>query len=213
MWEVGLQQPVPLDNVNEEMLTKKGYLEEKDAKLLLYRFFKENISFSTKILMGVDLFPFQHMMVKAMMQVDYFLGIISRGGSKSYSTAVFIGLYAMMHQGVHIGVVSASFRQSKAIAKKLEDIAKTPQGRFLARYMKISKAPDQWEIDIGLSKITILPLGSGEKLRGFRFQVMVIDELLLFPQKILSEVILPFLAVVTNPQERDKIKKSRRRPD
>ena len=208
MWEVGSQQPVPLDNVNEEMLTKKGYLEEKDAKLLLYRFFKENISFATKILMGVDLFPFQHMMVKAMMQVDYFLGIISRGGSKSYSTAVFIGLYAMMHQGVHIGVVSASFRQSKAIAKKLEDIAKTPQGRFLARYMKISKAPDQWEIDIGLSKITILPLGSGEKLRGFRFQVMVIDELLLFPQKILSEVILPFLAVVTNPQERDKIKKA-----
>ena len=207
-WETGKQRKQRVNKVNEKLSKIEGYLEEKDAKLLLYEFMRENISFSTRLLMGVDLFPFQHMMIKAMFEADYFMGILSRGGSKTYSTSIFLALYAIMNQGIHIGVVSASFRQSKAIARKLIDISKKPEGKFLAQCMHVSMAPDEWNIEIGQSKVTILPLGSGEKLRGFRFQVMVIDELLLMPQKVLSEVILPFLAVVTNPTEREKVKKA-----
>ncbi|MEY2973336.1 MAG: hypothetical protein RI886_1113 [Pseudomonadota bacterium] len=61
-------------------------------------------------------------------------------------------------------------------------------------------------MQIGKSSITALPLGDGEKLRGFRFHRMIIDELLLMPEKILNEVILPFLGVVQNPTERQKIR-------
>ena len=53
----------------------------------------------------------------------------------------------------------------------------------------------------------ILPTGDGEKLRGWRFQRMVIDEFLLMPEKIFTEVLMPMLAVVTNPTERDEIEK------
>ncbi len=35
---------------------------------------------------------------------------------------------------------------------------------------RVSKSNDQWVMEIGRSKITALPLGDGEKLRGFRFQ-------------------------------------------
>ena len=36
---------------------------------------------------------------------------------------------------------------------------------------------DEWVMEIGQSSIRALPLGDGEKLRGFRFQRMIIDEL------------------------------------
>ena len=60
-------------------------------------------------------------------------------------------------------------------------------------------------MEIGRSSIRALPLGDGEKLRGFRFQRIIIDELLLMPEKIYNEVIIPFLSVVENPTERQEV--------
>jgi len=146
------------------------------------------------------------MSIKAMMETDYFLGIWSRGMSKSFSTAVFALLDAILNQGVHIGIISKSFRQSKMIFSKMEEIAQSPKAEFLSQCItRVSKANDQWVMEIGRSKITALPLGDGEKLRGFRFERMIIDELLLMPEKVLNEVIMPFLSVIKNPTERQEI--------
>lgn len=46
---------------------------------------------------------------------------------------------------------------------------------------------------------------TGGKLRGFRFNVMLIDELLLVPEKVVNEVVLPFLGVNADPIKRKKI--------
>ena len=207
-WEKGNQDGRnKFPNINKEILAiEDEYLEEDQAKLLLYKFLRQNPSFFSEMITGVELFPFQHMAIKAMMETDYFLGIWSRGMSKSFSTAVFALLDAILHQGVHIGIISKSFRQSKMIFSKMEDIAKSPKAEFLSQAItRVSKANDQWVMEIGSSKITALPLGDGEKLRGFRFQRMIIDELLLMPEKILNEVILPFLAVIENPTERQRM--------
>ena len=115
-WEAGHQK---LHNkfrgINEEILNTKGFIDERKSKILLYKFLKENPSFTSEFMTGVSLFPFQHMAIKAMMDSDYFLGIWSRGMSKSFSTAVFAILDATLNQGVHIGIISKSFRQSKMI--------------------------------------------------------------------------------------------------
>lgn len=130
----------------------------------------------------------------------------SRGFSKTWSTGIFAFLDAILNQGVTIGIISKSFRQSRMIFQKIEDIAKSPKAAFLAQCITDTrKSNDQWVMEIGRSKIIALPLGDGEKLRGFRFQRMIIDELLLMPEKILNEVIIPFLSVVENPTERQKI--------
>jgi hypothetical protein len=193
-------------NINQEILSKEGYIEEGEAKLLLYKFLRENPSFTSELFTGVKLFPFQHMAIKSMMETDYFLGIWSRGMSKSFSTAVFAILDAIMNQGVQIGIISKSFRQSKMIFKKIEDIAKSPKAEFLSQCItRTSKMNDEWVMEIGRSSIRALPLGDGEKLRGFRFQRMIIDELLLMPEKIYNEVIMPFLSVVENPTERQEV--------
>jgi hypothetical protein len=207
-WDKGSQEiKKKFPNINQEILgIEDEYLEEEEAKILLYKFLRENPSFCSEMITGIELFPFQHMAIKAMMETDYFLGVWSRGMSKSFSTAIFAMLDAILNQGVHIGIISKSFRQSKMIFSKMEDIAKSPKAEFLSQCItRVSKANDQWVMEIGESKITALPLGDGEKLRGFRFQRMIIDELLLMPEKILNEVILPFLAVIENPTERQRM--------
>jgi hypothetical protein len=206
-WESGNQKSRNKDKgINDFILSKEGYLDEREAKILLYRFLRENPSFTSELITGVELFPFQHMAIKAMFNTDYFLGIWSRGLSKSFTTAIFAILDAIMHQGVHIGIISKSFRQAKMIFRKIEDISKTVKASMFAETItRVSRGNDEWFMEIGSSRITALPLGDGEKLRGFRFQRMIIDEFLLMPEKIFNEVIVPFLSVVENPTERQNI--------
>ena len=100
-WEKGHQTlHKKFENVNQEILDTKGFIEEEKAKVLLYKFLKENPSFTSELISGVSLFPFQHMAIKAMMETDYFLGIWSRGLSKSFTTGVFAAMDAILNQGV-----------------------------------------------------------------------------------------------------------------
>ena len=157
-------------------------------------------------MLGIKLFPFQHMAVKAMFQTDYFMGVWSRGMSKSFTTAIFAVLDATLNQGVEIGILSKSFRQAKMIFKKIEDIASKPQSALFAQCItKKSKSNDEWILEIGDSRIRALPLGDGEKLRGFRFHRIIIDEFLLMPERIYNEVLVPFLSVVENPIQRQDL--------
>ena len=194
------------DDINKELLNVEGFLEEDEAKENLYRFLRENITFTTNLVAGVDLFPFQHMAIKAMFETDYFMGVWSRGMSKSFTTGIYAFLDAILNQGVEIGILAASFRQSKQIFKKIEDIASKPEAKMLADCItKKSKSNDEWLMEIGRSRIRALPLGDGSKLRGFRFHRIIIDEFLLMPERIYNEVIVPFLSVVENPTQREDL--------
>lgn len=208
-WEEGVQKyNLEFDKTNQEILDLKGYLDEEQAKYYLYKFLRSNITFASNLISGVDLFPFQHLAIKSMLEADYFLGIWSRGMSKSFSTAIYAFLDAIFNQGIQIGILAATFRQSKMIFEKIEDIAKKPEAAFLGQCItKKSKKNDQWTLEIGESKIIALPLGDGSKLRGFRFHRIIIDEFLLMPEHVYNEVILPFLSVVQNPTEREQFTK------
>ena len=208
-WEEGKQNLRPnKEDMNKYLLKLEGHLDEQDAKYHLHNFLRENITFTTNLIAGVDLFPFQHLAIKSMLETDYFLGIWSRGMSKSFSTAIYAFLDAIFNQGVQIGILAATFRQSKMIFEKIEDIANKPEAQFLSQCItKKSKKNDQWTLEIGESKIIALPLGDGSKLRGFRFHRIIIDEFLLMPEHVYNEVILPFLSVVQNPTEREKVRK------
>jgi len=130
----------------------------------------------------------------------------SRGMSKSFTTAIYAYLDAILNQGVEIGILSKSFRQAKMIFKKIEDIASKPGATYLAQCITHkSKSNDEWLLEIGRSRIRALPLGDGEKLRGFRFHRIIIDEFALMPERIYNEVIIPFLSVVENPTQREEL--------
>lgn len=207
MWIDGKPQKRKAEpNCNEELKKLEGYLEEKEAKISLARFLRSNVTFATSLLTGVELFPFQHMSVKTMLETDYTLAIWSRGLSKTFSSAVYLLLECIFNPGVKIGIISGNFRQAKLILQKVEEIAQKPEAILLKQAMgKFTKSSDQWTIEIGDSKVTALPLGLGNKIRGFRFNIIVIDEFLTMPESIFNEVIVPFLSVVQNPTERKKM--------
>ena len=71
-WEVGNQKPLKKEDINKQVLELEGYLEDTKAKLWLYKFLKENVTFTTELLTGIELFPFQHMAIKAMMKTITF---------------------------------------------------------------------------------------------------------------------------------------------
>jgi len=210
-WAQGLQPEKRSGHVNKELAEVEGFLEEKDAKLWLEKFFRENLGLLSKILTGVELLEFQSMMIKAMFNVDYFLAICSRGSGKSFICAIFLILYASLNQGIKIGIIANSFRQSRLLMQKIIDLRHDPKAKFLAQMITdkdISLKNDEWVIRIGRSQLICLPTGDGSKLRGYRFKVMVIDELLLLSSKLINEVIRPFLSTNTDVTERKKVREA-----
>ena len=99
-------------DINEILANTPGFIEEREARILLYKFLRENVTFATDLVSGVKLFPFQHMAIKAMFETDYFMGVWARGMSKSFTTGIYAFLEAILNQGVEIGILSKSFRQA-----------------------------------------------------------------------------------------------------
>lgn len=68
-----------------------------------------------------------------------------------------------------------------------------------------SKRNDQFEWKINEGTITAIPL-SGEKIRGFRANILVLDEFLLLPEDTIKSVLMPFLVAPQDMAERIKIR-------
>jgi len=86
-----------------------------------------------------------------------------------------------------------------------------PKAKFLKQIIgdkDISLKNDEWVIRIGRSQLVCLPTGDGGKLRGYRFKVMVIDELLLLSPRLINEVIRPFLSTNTDVTDRKKVREA-----
>ena len=192
--------------LNEKLKALEGGIKEEDARYYLYKFLRNNISFTSEMFLGVKLFPFQAMAIKGMMVSDYSMFVFSRGMSKTFSTAIYVLLECLLNPKANIGVIAGSFRQSKQIFQKMEDILSKPEASLLKECgFKITKGTDQWTLTLGSSRAIALPLANGERLRGFRFNRIVLDEFLTIPEKIFNEVIIPFLGVVENPIEREEL--------
>ena len=192
--------------LNEFLKELDGSIKEEEAKYLLYKFLRNNIAFTSELFLGVRLFPFQAMAIKGMMVSDYSMFVFSRGMSKTFSTAIYVLLECLLNPNANIGVIAGSFRQSKQIFQKMEDIVSKPEASLIKECgFKITKGTDQWTLSLGKARAIALPLANGERLRGFRFNRIVLDEFLTIPEKIFNEVIIPFLGVVENPIEREEL--------
>lgn len=214
MWTKGIQAErldFSAKAVNEEIKEQKGFLEEREAKVLMYKFFRNNVTYAAQFFLGIKLFPFQALLIKALFIADYTMHVLARGMSKTFSTAIYLILECLLNQNANIGVIAGTFRQSKMIFSKIEDILGKPKAKLtmdcISAKNLISKGTDQWTLKIGGAKAIALPLANGERLRGFRFNRIVIDEFLTMPEKIFTEVIMPFLGVVENPDEREELAK------
>ena len=103
-------------------------------------------------------------------------------------------------------VAGPTFRTARFIFNNLEKLVDSPGAELLAQtFGAKAKRNDQFEWQINGGAITAIPL-SGEKVRGFRANVLVLDEYLLLPEDIINTVLMPFLVAPQNMKERLEIR-------
>jgi len=205
----GFNNNIIVPNMNEELGKLKGFLTEEEGRVALVKYLRYNPGVTVEWLTGKELLPFQRLMIRSMFVKDFFLAVCSRGLSKSWTAAVFCFLFALFQPGSRIGILSKTFRQSQIVFRNIEDFANSPEGILLRQCLvkEPSHKNEIWRMELGSSHIVCLPLGEAGKLRGFRFNVVVIDELLLLPKDVIENVILPFLTVNFDPVKQAKTEK------
>jgi len=193
-------------NVNAELAELKGYLNDKEAKITLAKFLRANIGFTTELISGVKLAPYQEIHLKALMNRNFNMCVFGRGCGKSFMAAVFCFLQCVFEPNTKILIAGPTFRTARFIFNNLEKIVEGKGAELLSHcFGAKAKRNDQFEWQINGGSITAIPL-NGEKIRGFRANILVLDEFLLLPEEIIKNVLMPFLVAPQNMKERMEIR-------
>ena len=195
-----------IKNINQELLELKGFLNDKEAKITLAKFLRANIGFTTELISGVKLAPYQELHIKAFFNRNFNMCVFGRGCGKSFMAAVYCFLQCVFEPNTKILIAGPTFRTARFIFNNLEKIVNGPGAELLSQcFGAKAKRNDQFEWQINGGSIVAIPL-NGEKIRGFRANVLVLDEFLLLPEEIIKNVLMPFLVAPQNIKERMEIR-------
>ena len=207
MWYPETKTDVP--NVNAELLKLKGELSERKAKISLAKFLRHNIGFTTELISGIKLAPYQEITLRGLMTKNFSMCVWGRGCGKTFIASVFAFLQCIFYPGTKILIAGPTFRTARFIFNNLEKIVASKGAEFLQQAFSArpSKRNDQFEWIINGGSITAVPL-SGEKIRGFRANVLLLDEFLLLPEETIKTVLMPFLVAPQDMKERIEIREA-----
>jgi len=211
--------PPPVDinrKFREELV---GELPEELARKTLGQFLAHNLGMMVWVLTGRLLEPYQRIMVKGWMQKNFTLTVAGRSFGKSLVFSHFCYLYCLLNPGHKILIVSATFRSSRQIVERIDEWARSKKGTLLRQTIEttplgslITKRSDLVRITFkNGSEITAVPLGDPDNLRGFRCNVLGIDEGLLISQSTINMVLKPFLAGGADATKKQLIRRRERR--
>jgi hypothetical protein len=187
-------------------------LSEKEAELLsveidLIKKYRKYPVLAAQDLLGVDLAVPQQAILNSMWNKTFVLVSAGRGCGKSFLSAVFASLWAMLYPGQKVGLLAPSFRQGKTMFAEVEKLwSKAPLLKE-ATVGRPTYAADRCYLKFkqaGTSPPSIIesvPLGDGAKIRGARYYLIIVDEFAQMPPEIFNTVILPMGATVANPME------------
>lgn len=193
-------------NINDEILAMKGDLNTKEAKISLAKFLKSNLGFTTELVSGIKLAPYQEITLKGFFNRNFSMCVWGRGCGKSFIAAVYAFLQCIFEPNTKILIAGPTFRTARFIFENLEKIVDSKGAQLLMQcFGAKSKRNDQFQWQINGGTITAIPL-SGEKIRGFRANILLLDEFLLLPEDIVQTVLMPFLVAPQNMKERLEVR-------
>ena len=203
MWYCPDKYEKNLTDVNGELLKLEGTLDDKEAKISLAKFLNSNLAFTTEMISGIKLAPYQEITLKGMMNRNFSMCVWGRGCGKTFIASVFCFLQCIFNPGTKILIAGPTFRTARFIFNNLEKIVASKESQLLLQAFstKPSKRNDQFEWSINGGSITAIPL-NGEKIRGFRASILLLDEFLLLPEDIVKTVLMPFLVAPQDMKER-----------
>jgi hypothetical protein len=196
----------PIVDINVELAKLEGELEDKEAKITFARFLRRNIGFTTELLTGIKLAPYQIITIKGLLDRNFCMCVWGRGVGKTFGAAVYCILQCIFEPNTNILVAGPTFRTARFIFNHIEKIVDSKESKLLFDAMGVkSKRNDEFSWKINGGSIVAIPL-NGEKIRGFRANVLVIDEFLLMSEEIVEKVLMPYLVAPQDIKDRLKIR-------
>ena len=195
-----------VESFNDQFSLIKGDLENKQAKITLAKFLRANLGLTVELIADIKLAPYQEITLKGMLNRNFSMCVWGRGCGKTFIASVFCFLQCIFEPGTKILIAGPTFRTARFIFNNLEKIVDSKGAELLAQaFGAKAKRNDQFEWQINGGSITAIPL-NGEKIRGFRANVLVLDEYLLLPEDIINTVLMPFLVAPQDMKERLEIR-------
>ena len=155
------------------------------------------------------LLPFQMVMLNMLWYKKFPMIIACRGAGKTFMLGLYCLLRAMLVPGSKIVICGAGYRQAKLVFKYIQELYE--QSPVVQESLKNWGGPkygsDAATFKIGLSEITAIPIGDGDKIRGLRATVLIADEFGSIPEETFEIVLSPFTSVHANPAQRAAIAK------
>ena len=200
-----------LDQVDEKDLFNPMSLVKMSEDDFHYRLLwlmtrPEYFSFLCKQILNINILPSQALFLCEMWNRKFPMLIASRGFGKSFMLSLYSILRALILPERKVVVVGAAFRQSKVLFEYMETIWNNAP--ILRSMCDASSGPrrdvDRCVMRINKSRVTCLPLGDGQKIRGQRANDIISDEFASIPRDIFETVVAGFAAVSSDPIENVK---------
>ena len=172
-----------LDQVDDEDLFNPMSLVKMSEDDFHYRLLwlmtrPEYFSFLCKQILNINILPSQALFLCEMWNRKFPMLIASRGFGKSFMLSLYSILRALILPERKVVVVGAAFRQSKVLFEYMETIWNNAP--ILRSMCDASSGPrrdvDRCVMRINKSRVTCLPLGDGQKIRGQRANDIISDE-------------------------------------
>lgn len=148
--------------------------------------------------LGVKLFLYQKLLLWAMNKYAFFMYIAARGQGKSYIIAVYCVIRAILYPSSNIVLASGTKGQARLIITE-KIFALKNNSRNVDREIKEFKtsANECYVVFWNGSKITAVT--SGDSARGYRANILIVDEFRLITKETIDQILRPFLNVQRIP--------------
>ena len=180
---------------------------EQGASMIQY--YRQHPVMAAYDLLHVDLAAVQRIILRDMWFKNFVITVAGRGAGKTFLLGLNATLHALLYPGYRVGLVSASFRQSKMIFSEVEKLYhRSPILREACEKRPVRGSDTCYLKFRGTDKsngsfIEALPIGvDGAKIRGSRFYLIEVDELAQVPPQIVDMVLRPMASVSLEPMQK-----------
>jgi hypothetical protein len=178
--------------------TQTNFQKTKDGFKKWTAFYRANPHRFAQDYLLVKLFLYQKLLLWAMNKYSFFMYIAARGQGKSYIIAVYCVIRAILYPSSNIVLASGTKGQARLIITE-KIFALKNNSKNVDREIKEFKtsANECYVVFWNGSKITAVT--SGDSARGYRANILIVDEFRLITKETIDQILRPFLNVQRIP--------------
>ena len=158
-----------------------------------YRYYIDEFAMD---ILGVDLFPFQRVILRAMARGQFSILIACRGIGKSWIVGLFYICIAILYPNVKCGIASGNSQQARnVIIQKIK--GELSKNETIAREINFpikTGADDcycEFKNGSEIRAITLAQDRGGDSARSWRFNYLLVDEARLVKDDIIETILIP----------------------